>query len=199
MDKPKLIIIESIQGGGKTTITDYIRNNMQHVTLMRLNGIADTSEEGARKMLINHKCILESIAMTRGCDMSYVLDRSHISQKVYSNLGYANYDFKRETDVLNQHLDILGNYYDVYFILLTVDEKDLEKRLKRNKCEVEYSKFSIENSMNQLREYKKELKHLSDTTKNVRCFQIENKELDITINSIMEIILQNMLDGKGGK
>ena len=96
-----------------------------------------------------------------------------------------------KTDILTNHLDYLSDFYDIYLILLVTTPDELEIRLKRDKTE--YVKFSVENSLKQQEEYKKEIKRLANTTENVKCFTIENKELETTINTIMDMILTDMI------
>ena len=44
--KSKLIIVEGPQGTGKTTLTNYLRENLASSNLYRLSGQKDKSEKG---------------------------------------------------------------------------------------------------------------------------------------------------------
>ena len=191
MNKPFLIFVEGSQGTGKSTVCRELRERLKYTTLLDLNAIEDKSEEAEDKMYHYHGRALE---MFEGCihlGMNFVVGRSYQSEKVYCNLGYKPYDFELFSHLLRQELDYLSKYYDIYFILLTATEEQLKERLKRDKAE--YHKFSVENSLAQQEEYKKEMKILAEETKNIKVFEIENDNLSRTVSTIKDIILTGMI------
>lgn len=187
MSKPKIIIIEGAQGVGKGTITTMLRERIPHSTLIRLSGIKDNSIEGLEKVFtlrFEELCFLNRAAE---CETTFILDRSHLSEKVYCNLGYKNYDFIPETVTLNNRLGFLAEKYDVYVIGLILNDISLyEDRLKRDKAEINYSKFDINNSVKQQEEYIKEIKYLHHRNPNINCLLLNNSEcLEEVFNQII--------------
>ena len=191
MKKPKLIIIEGSQGVGKGTITNMLREKIPYSTLMRLSGIKDNSfPNGYEKIFKIRKQELEFIKKCSDCETTFILDRSYLTEKIYCNLGYKNYNFKADTDILNNCLNSLTDIYDVYIILLTLNDYSLfEKRLKRNKAEYEHSKFSVKNSIKQQFEYIYEIEKIRNRYPNIKCKYIENHKDPIdTFKNIMEFL-----------
>lgn len=189
-NKPKLILVESCQGGGKGTFTTMLRENIPCTTLMRLSGIKDKSKETGLDKVFNLRLQeLQFILNTHNCETTYVLDRSFMSEKVYCNLGYKDYDFKKQYDLLKKFLNFIGQYYDVHFILLSVDESDLEQRLKRNKAEYEHAKFSVLSSIRQQDEYLSEVIQMSRECNNINCHIILNNK---PINEVYEEIIRRV-------
>lgn len=177
MTKSKLIILEGAQGSGKGTISTMLRENIPCTTLMRLSGIKDKSKKTGLSKVFNLRLQeLQFLLNTYGCETTYILDRSFMSEKVYCNLGFKEYDFQKEYDILKKFLNFIGQYYDVHFIVLSVDESEFTNRLKRNKAEYEHAKFSVESSIDQQKEYIKELLALNDYCENVNCHIVNNNK-----------------------
>ena len=188
MSKPKLVFVLGSQAVGKSSVARCLREKLPHTSMLDLSSSSIDTEHTMYKY---HSEILDMFFQTRHLGISWICSRSFICNQVYSNLGYKDYDFRIKTDILTNHLDYLSDFYDLYLILLVATPDELEIRLKRDKTE--YVKFSVENSLKQQEEYKKEIKRLANTTENVKCFTIENKELETTINTIMDLILTNMI------
>lgn len=186
-NKPKLIIVEGSQGCGKGTFTTLLRENIPCTTLMRLSGIKDKTKETGLKKVFNLRLQeLQFILNTQNCETTYVLDRSFMTEKVYCNLGFKEYDFKDEYDLLAKFLDFIGQYYDVHFIMLSVDTADFEERLKRNKGEYEHAKFSVESSIKQQDEYLDEVINMSREYKNIQChIVLNNRSVEEVYNEII--------------
>lgn len=175
VSKPKLIIVEGSQGCGKGTFTTLLRENIPCTTLMRLSGIKDkTKATGLQKVFNLRLQELQFILNTQNCETTYVLDRSFMTEKVYCNLGFKEYKFEEEYDLLRRFLDFIGQYYDVHFILLSVDECEFTNRLKRNKAEYEHAKFSAESSIKQQDEYLNEVISMSNDCENITCHIVLN-------------------------
>ena len=190
--KPKIIFIEGCQGCGKSSITKELREKLKYTTMLDLNAIGDKSLEGRDKMYRYHKGILNMFEDNKYNDMNFLCSRSYFSEAVYCELGYKKYDFEVQTNSLTSELTYLTNYYDIYFIVLTATEEELKERLNRNKFA--YNKFSVENSLDQQEEYKRQLRYLSKQSKcSIRCFEIPNRNIDDTVEVIMKSILTNMI------
>ena len=185
--KPKLIIIEGSQGVGKGVITTLLREKIPYSTLMRLSGIKDnTKETGLNKVYKLRSNELSFILNCAKLNTTFILDRCHLSEKVYCNLGYKQYDFNVETKTLNGYLDILTDFYDVYIIGLILEDTNIyAERLKRDKAIFEHSKFNIDNSIRQQNEYIKEITNIQNNYKNIKCLLIDNStDPEDTLNSI---------------
>ena len=174
--KPKLIIIEGSQGVGKGTITNLLREKIPYSTLMRLSGIKDKSREtGLDKVYKLRREELKFILNCSRLDTTFILDRCHLSEKVYCNLGYKEYDFKKETQDLNDFLNMMTLLYDVYIIGLILEDTDAyETRLKRDKAIFEHSKFNIDNSIRQQDEYIKEINNIKNNYEHIKCLLVDN-------------------------
>ena len=174
--KPKLIIVEGAQGVGKGTITNLLREKIPYSTLMRLSGIKDKSKEtGLPKV---YKLRSEELKFILNCselDTTFVLDRCHLSEKVYCNLGYKEYNFEKETEDLNDFLNMMTLFYDIYVIGLILDDTDAyAERLKRDKAVFEHSKFNIDNSIKQQNEYIKEINNIKNNYEHIKCLLVDN-------------------------
>ena len=190
--KPKIIFIEGSQGVGKSSVTKELREKLKYTTMLDLNAIGDKSLDGRDKMYKYHKGILNMFEDNKYNGMNFLCSRSYFSEAVYCELGYKSYDFEVQTNSLTSELTYLTNYYDVYFIVLTATEEELEERLNRNKFA--YNKFSVENSLNQQNVYKRYLRYLSNKSeRSVRCFEVPNRNIDDTVEVIMKSILTNMI------
>ena len=183
--KPVLLIVDGAQGSGKSTTTAYLREQMLNTNLMRLSGMKDKSET-ARSLSFNyHRNVLDMIKNNAPTDMNWVLDRSYISDYVYSELGYKEYDFKLELEWLNMYLNELTKWYDVYVVTLLASEDTFKKRLIRDKAE--YETFSVESSVNQQIVY---LSVLSDMPQEINTFIVNTDELtpEETAKTIMDYV-----------
>lgn len=190
-EKPFILIIEGGNAVGKSFICKELREKIKYVTLLDLNGCPDKSKNGERKMFDYHKRIFDFFEDTSNCQMNYICCRSYKSETVYCKLGYKPYTFEKYDKLLTNYLSYLTKYYDIYFILLTTDEDTFGMRLNRDK--VEYHKFSVENSIKQQNMYKCELKEMTNDLKDVKIFEIENDNSEKVINTIKDIILNNMV------
>ena len=191
-NKPKIIFIEGSQGVGKSSVTKELREKLKYTTMLDLNAIGDKSLEGRDKMYKYHKGILNMFEDNKYNGMNFLCSRSYFSEAVYCELGYKEYNFEVQTNSLTSELTYLTNYYDIYFIVLTATEEELEERLNRNKFA--YNKFSVENSLNQQNVYKRYLRYLSNKSeRSVRCFEVPNRNIDDTVEVIMKSILTNMI------
>lgn len=189
--RPFLIFVEGACGTGKSTVCRELREQMKYVTLMDLNGIGDKTETGEDKMFKYHNQIFDMFDYTKFCGMNYVCCRSFLSERIYCNLGYKPYSFDRYNNILINNLDYLTRWYDVHFILLTANEEDLKIRLNRNKFA--YQTFSVENSLAQQEQYQKEFRYLAKQKTDIKVYEIENNNLERTVNTIKDIILGNFL------
>ena len=176
--KNKVIIIEGAQGVGKGTITNIIREQMPYTNLLRLSGTSDKTVLGLKKVFDLRMNELEMIQSSYGCDINYILDRSHLSEAVYCRLGYKDYSFIEQTLILNSMLNTISKMYEVYVLVLTATPEEFESRLKRDKPEFLNLKFNAESSIRQQEAYLEELMSIKRQYCNINCFEVPTTNRD---------------------
>ena len=90
MDKNRLIIIEGPQGTGKTTLANYLRENIPSSNLYRLSGQKDKSKTGkliSKKMYL---ALLSYLKQMQDIPMDIIFDRTFFTEEVYARLGYKD-------------------------------------------------------------------------------------------------------------
>ncbi len=182
--KMKCIIVEGPQGCGKTTLVNYLRENIPASNLYRLSGAKDKTETGKIKSTKMYQALLNYMKEISTSDINLIFDRTFFSEQVYSTLGYKEYDF---TDVYEELLKTLGNLnYDIYYISLYLkDTKVYEQRLKREHHT--YQSFSIDNSVAQQNAYHNLLPGIK-ALKNTKVYEIATDDFDKAYNEINEIL-----------
>lgn len=71
----KCIIVEGPQGCGKTTLTNYLRENIPAANLYRLTGHKDKTVTGKEKSEKMYNALLNYIKSLEGCDVNLIFDR----------------------------------------------------------------------------------------------------------------------------
>lgn len=176
--KNTVVIVEGAQGTGKSTISTILREQMPYTNLLRLSGTKDKTVTGRKKVYNARISELDMIRNSRGCDINFILDRSHISEAVYCSLGYKDYTFEEESKNLNSLLDDLTNYYDIYVLILTAYPHDFSFRLRRDKPEFLNLQFNTQNSINQQEAYLREMERLERTYPAINCYEIPTSGRD---------------------
>ena len=151
-EKSKLIIVEGPQGTGKTTLTNYLRDNMPGSNLYRLSGQKDKSTNGRDYSVLMYSAgLMNYLDVMKNVKMDLIFDRTFITEEVYARLGYKDYSF---TEVYKRLLERLVELdYDIYYFSLFLKQISLfEKRLQRDSHH-NYQAFSLENSLNQQNTY----------------------------------------------
>ena len=172
MSNSKLIIIEGAQGAGKTTYTDYIRHTLSYTNLYRLSGTADTTKSGLLKAKNMYDNLLKYMESLENNSINLVFDRTFFTEEVYCRLGKKEYSF---TEVYNNLLEKFSKLdFEIYYITLFLEnEKVYEERLNRNgKAVFEASKFSIDNSIGQQKEYLKLADEIKEMYPNINVINI---------------------------
>lgn len=191
MANSKIIIVEGAQGAGKTTITDFIRNNIPHTNLYRLNGTSDSSVSGKLKAKTMYVNLLNYMRTLENASINLLFDRTFFSEEVYCRLGFKEYNF---TDVYQELLQTLSEMdFDIYYITLYLhDENEYEKRLKRaDKADnTKYSHFNKNNSINQQRTYLKLADEVSTNYPTIHVIKLDNmKPLEETEEFLKKLLL----------
>lgn len=162
--KPVLLIVEAPQGGGKTTLTNMLRDGITSSILLRLAG---TPELNKLHPYEYHKAYLNTIKDIGFVGLNHILDRSYITEQVYARLGFKPYMFEDCALYLHDLVASMCDVYDVHYILLMADEDAYFERLQRDKPQYSVAKFSVENSIKQLNVYKDCFKEIEDNFKEI--------------------------------
>lgn len=185
MSKDVIIIVEGPQGVGKTTFTNYLRENMAATDLLRLSGIKDRTETGLAKIRLKYEKLIEY--MENCSDINMIFDRTFFTNEIYSRLGYQKYSFKDTYQFLLSKLDNMKNIsqYDIYLVIAYLQDESLyEKRIKRDKHQ--YQKFDVESSIIQQREYLKMADEVEKQTKNIKVIRFANDTPEIFEENIQK-------------
>jgi deoxyadenosine/deoxycytidine kinase len=184
MDKQRLIIVEGPQGTGKTTLTNYLRDNMSGSNLYRLSGQKDKGLNGKNYSIVMYNALINYLKVMENIPMDLIFDRTFFTEEVYARLGYKDYDFSDVYKRLVEKLTALN--YDIYFISLYLQNVELfEKRLKRE-YHHNYQSFSPENSINQQNEYHKICTELQNTSMNV--VELAMDDFDVAYQKVDNIL-----------
>lgn len=145
-----IIIIEGPQGVGKSTMANFLRDNLAASNLYRLTGINDKSISGLEKTKRMYLNLIEYMRQLEETELNLIFDRTFFTEQVYSNLGYKEYKFDETYDILVKKLSELD--FNIYFVVLYLKNPEIyRERLQRDHHA--YQAFSVENSMNQQLEY----------------------------------------------
>ena len=189
MANSKLIVVEGAQGAGKTTITDYIRHSLKYTNLYRLSGTSDSTQTGLQKSKEMYVDLLKYIQKLENKSINLLFDRTFFTEENYCRLGKKEYIF---TEVYNELLEQFSKLdFEIYYITLYLqDISQYEKRLARaEKAKVDYSKFGVENSIEQQKTYLQMAKEIKEKYPNIKTIEIANdKDLEITKKQIREFI-----------
>lgn len=172
MEKNRIIIIEGPQGTGKTTLANYLRENIASSNLYRLSGQKDKTISGKEVSKKMYNALLTYLEAMQDIGMDLIFDRTFFTEEVYARLGYKEYSF---TDVYQDLLQKLNSLnYDIYFCLLYLKNPELYRERLQRESHHNYQSFSLENSVNQQNVYLEISQELKDTTINVLEIPMDN-------------------------
>lgn len=179
----KLIIVEGPQGTGKTTLTNYLRDNLPAINLYRLQGQKDKTLTGKEVSTKMYDYLLNYMEQMQNVEMDLLFDRTFFTEEIYARLGYKEYSF---TDVYNTLIERLNNLnYDIYLISLYLEDTNIyEQRLAREHHN--YQSFSIQNSVDQQNAYKQLTDELKDY-KNIKVIRLAMDNFDKAYQKIDEL------------
>ncbi|MBR3254620.1 MAG: hypothetical protein IKF97_00095 [Clostridia bacterium] len=189
MANSKLIVVEGAQGAGKTTITDYIRHTLKYTNLYRLSGTADSTPTGLQKSKEMYTDLLEYIKKLENKSINLLFDRTFFTEENYCRLGKKQYTF---TEVYNKLLEEFSRLdFEIYYITLYLeDTAQYQKRLIRDeKAKIDYSKFGVENSIQQQKIYLEMAKEIKEKYPQIKTIEIKNdNDIEITKKTLREFI-----------
>ncbi len=188
MNKSKLIVIEGPQGTGKTTLANYLRENLPGSNLYRLSGQKDKTNSGKNLSTKMYKALLEYLEKMQDIPMDLIFDRTFFTEEVYARIGYKEYTF---SDVYYDLLEKFDNLkFDIYFICLYLKDTSLyEKRLIRESHH-NYQAFKLENSVNQQKAYLEMSAEIEKKYSNIKVINLsmdDFKESYKVINDLFNI------------
>ncbi len=181
----RMIVIEGPQGTGKTTLANYLRENIASSNLYRLSGQKDKTSEGKKISRKMYNTLLKYLKNMEDIPMDLIFDRTFFTEEVYARLGFKEYRF---TDVYQRLLEKFNELnFDIYYISLYLKDTDLFiKRLARDSHH-NYQSFSKENSVRQQNEYKNIVKELKEC-RNVKTFEVAMDDFDEAYKKINQIL-----------
>lgn len=170
----RIIIVEGPQGTGKTTLANYLRENIPASNLYRLSGQADKSIAGKEKSRKMYEALIEYMSKMQDVPMDLIFDRTFTTEEVYGRLGYKDYSF---TDVYQSLVKRMCELkYDIYFLSVYLENTHLfEERIKRASHH-NYQAFSEENSRNQQEKFLEIADELEQTNIQVHRIAMDNFE-----------------------
>jgi len=185
MEKKKgnIIIIEGPQGVGKSTMANFLRDNLASSNLYRLTGISDKSQTGYEKNKNMYLGLINYMESLEDTELNLIFDRTFFTEQVYAELGYKDYKFD---DAYNRLLKKLSDLeFNIYVVILYLNDSSLfVKRLRRQHHQ--YQAFSVQNSINQQNIY---LKLLSEIKyKNIHKMKIATDDFGKAYNKIINSI-----------
>lgn len=182
-NRGNIIIIEGPQGVGKSTMANFLRDNLASSNLYRLTGIKDKTKTGYDKNKRMYLNLLNHMEELEDTELNLIFDRTFFTEQVYCLLGFKEYRFDDVYERLVQKLNALD--FNIYYVVLYLNDTSIyEKRLKRQHHQ--YQAFSIESSVNQQNTYLKLADNLKAANINVLKIATDNyeKAYNELINSI---------------
>ena len=164
-----IIIVEGPQGVGKSTLANFLRDNLPTSNLYRLSGIADKTPSGRDKNKIMYLGLINYMEALEETQLNLIFDRTFFTEETYCKLGYKEYSFDEEYDRLVRKLGSLD--FNIYFVVLYLKDVTLyEKRLRR--IHHNYQEFSIQSSIDQQNTYLKLADEIKKKSKNIKVLKI---------------------------
>lgn len=182
-NRGNIIIIEGPQGVGKSTMANFLRDNLASSNLYRLTGIKDKTKTGYDKNKRMYLNLLNYMEELEDTELNLIFDRTFFTEQVYCLLGFKDYKFDDVYERLVQKLNALD--FNIYYVVLYLEDTNIyERRLKRQHHQ--YQAFSIESSVNQQNTYLKLADNLKAANINILKIATDNyeKAYNELINSI---------------
>ena len=145
--KNNMIIIEGPQGTGKSTLANYLRDNIASSNLYRLSGQRDKTNKGLELSIKMYDALLKYLKDMQNIPMDMIFDRTFMTEEVYARLGFKDYSFTKE---YLKYVKLLNELeYNIYYFNLYLQDTDLFiKRLARDSHH-NYQAFSKDSSVRQ--------------------------------------------------
>ena len=152
MNKNKMIIIEGPQGTGKSTLANYLRDNIASSNLYRLSGQRDKTNQGLELSIKMYDALLNYLKDMQYIPMDMIFDRTFMTEEVYARLGFKDYSF---TDEYLRYVRMLNNLnYNIYYFNLYLENIELFRQRLDRPSHHNYQAFSLDSSVNQQKMYR---------------------------------------------
>ena len=182
-NRGNIIIIEGPQGVGKSTMANFLRDNLASSNLYRLTGIKDKTQTGYEKNKKMYFNLIEYMRSLEETELDLIFDRTFFTEQVYTTLGYKSYNFDDAYEELVKRLATLN--YNIYVVILYLKDTNIyNERLKR--VHHNYQAFSLENSVNQQNCYLKLIDNIKE--KNIQTIKIATDNYKEAYNELIEKI-----------
>ena len=191
MEQSKMVIVEGPQGTGKTTLANYLRDNIAGANLYRLSGQKDKTLTGLNYSIKMYQALLDYLKVMQSIPMDIIFDRTYTTEEVYGRLGYKDYSFTDTYNYLTNEFNKLN--YEIYYFSLYLKNIDLFKKRLDRKYHHNYQSFSVENSYNQQNTYL-EIADELDKYDNINVYKLSMDDFDKSYDKIKKILRIN-----GGK
>lgn len=181
--KGNIIIIEGPQGSGKSTMANFLRDNLSGTNLYRLSGIKDKTQTGYEKNKTMYLGLINYMEALEETELNLIFDRTFFTEQVYAKLGYKEYSFD---DIYKRLLRKLSDLdFNIYLVVLYLKDTNIyEKRIVRQHHQ--YQAFSKENSINQQNEYLNLIDNIK--YKNIHKIKIATDDFDKAYNKLIKKI-----------
>lgn len=184
MGKSKIIVVEGPQGTGKTTLSNFFRENLPGANLYRLSGQKDKTLTGKKYSVLMYDALIEYLQEMQAVPMDMIFDRTFFTEEVYGRLGYKEYSFTDVYQKLVKKFDALD--YDIYYISLYLKDVELFRQRLARESHHNYQSFSLENSVNQQNVYKEIADELEQNT-SINVIRMEMDDFGVAYEKIREI------------
>ncbi len=181
--KGNIIIIEGPQGSGKSTMANFLRDNLSGTNLYRLSGIKDKTQTGYEKNKTMYLGLINYMEALEETELNLIFDRTFFTEQVYAKLGYKEYSFD---DIYKRLLRKLSDLdFNIYLVVLYLKDTNIyEKRIVRQHHQ--YQAFSKENSINQQNAYLNLIDNIK--YKNIHKIKIATDDFDKAYNKLIKKI-----------
>ena len=180
--KSKMIIIEGPQGTGKSTLANYLRDNLAGSNLYRLSGQKDKTITGKELSTKMYDALIVYLEQMQEIPMDMIFDRTFFSEEIYANLGYKEYSFH---DVYERLLASLSNLnYEIYFINLYLKNTEIFRERLARESHHNYQEFSIANSINQQNEYLIIINYIKEKYPHIKVLNLAMDDFDASYEII---------------
>jgi thymidylate kinase len=130
----KLIILEGARGGGKSSIAQRLRQTLTSSTLINMTGFKEDDVDGHEKIVDYYDAFIQYVRELAHSNYEYtfILDRTFISEQVYSGL-YKSYSFEKDFERLL--FNLLSLPVQISYFHLIYEPHEIPARMHRNKTD----------------------------------------------------------------
>ena len=185
MERNNMIIIEGPQGTGKSTLANYLRDNIAASNLYRLSGQRDKTNKGLELSVKMYDALLSYLQDMQNVPMDMIFDRTFMTEEVYARLGFKDYSFTNYYKLYSYMLNQLN--YNIHYFNLYLEDTDLFiKRLARDSHH-NYQAFSKDSSVRQQMMYSEIAKELSEYS-NINVHNLAMDDFEESYSNVRKLL-----------